>query len=125
VTVPASLQASLMSRLDRLGPAKEVARSARRSPGISPLLLAALVPEKPEAKLDADLRPAHCGGFCCSNRAPPPHASYLFKHRAGAGRSLRYAAAEPRRVLHARIAEILDNSCSQNRREQPELLARH
>ena len=35
LAVPASLHASLMARLDRLGPAKEVAQSGRQSGGSS------------------------------------------------------------------------------------------
>ena len=55
VAVPASLQASLMSRLDRLGPAKDVAQvGAAIGREFPHMLLAALV-RKPKAELDSDL----------------------------------------------------------------------
>jgi predicted ATPase len=55
----------------------------------------------------------------------PPHATYLFKHAlvqdAACGTLLR----EPRRALHARIAETLDGEFAEIAESQPELLARH
>ena len=55
VAVPASLHASLMARLDRLGPAKEVAQiGAVLGREFSHALLAAVV-RKPEAELAASL----------------------------------------------------------------------
>src|SRR5258705_2385817 len=71
VTVPASLQASLMSRLDRLGPAKEVAQvGAAIGRGFSHMLLAALV-RKPEAELDSDLDPLIAAGVLFWHGLPP------------------------------------------------------
>jgi len=55
LAVPASLQASLMARLDRLGPAKEVAQiGAAIGREFSHALLAAVV-HKPEVELGAAL----------------------------------------------------------------------
>jgi predicted ATPase len=55
LAVPASLHASLMARLDRLGPAKEVAQiGAAIGREFSHALLAAVV-RKPEAELDSEL----------------------------------------------------------------------
>src|SRR5262249_52739824 len=55
VAVPASLQASLMSRLDRLGPAKELAQvGAAIGREFPHLLLAALV-QKSATELDSEL----------------------------------------------------------------------
>ena len=55
----------------------------------------------------------------------PPHSSYLFKYAlvqdAADGTLLR----EPRRALHARIAETLENQFAEIVESQPELLARH
>ena len=63
LAVPASLQASLMARLDRLGPAKEVAQiGAAIGREFSHTLLAAVV-HKPEAELGVSARPSHCRRF--------------------------------------------------------------
>jgi hypothetical protein len=54
----------------------------------------------------------------------PPHASYLFKHalvQDAAYGTLR----EPRRALHARIAESIEAHFNDIAESQPELLARH
>ena len=59
LAVPASLHASLMARLDRLGPAKEVAQiGAAIGREFSHALLAAVV-RKPEAELAIGARPSH------------------------------------------------------------------
>src|SRR5262249_4616849 len=77
--VPASLHASLMARLDRLGPAKEVAQiGATRGRGFSHALLAAVV-RKPEAELLSALDRLVAAGLLF-RQGVPPHASYLFKH---------------------------------------------
>jgi hypothetical protein len=54
----------------------------------------------------------------------PPQASYLFKHalvQDAAYGTLR----EPRRALHARIAETLESRFAETAESQPEILARH
>ena len=124
LAVPASLQASLMARLDRLGPAKEVAQiGAAIGREFSHALLAAVV-HKPEAELGAALDRLMAAGLLF-RQGVPPLASYLFKHAlvqdAAYGTSLR----EPRRALHARIAETLENQFAAIAENQPELLARH
>ena len=79
LAVPASLHASLMARLDRLGPAKEVAQvGAAIGREFSHALLAAVV-RKPEAKLGSSLDRLIAAGLLF-RQGVPPHASYLFKH---------------------------------------------
>jgi class 3 adenylate cyclase/predicted ATPase len=124
VAVPASLQASLMSRLDRLGPAKDVAQvGAAIGREFPHLLLAALV-RKPEHELDADLDRLIAAGLLF-RQGIPPHASYLFKHALVQDAAYGTLLREPRRVLHARIAEVLESQFSEIAESQPELLARH
>ena len=124
LAVPASLHASLMARLDRLGPAKETAQiGAAIGREFSHALLAA-VERKPEAELSAALDRLIAAGLLFREGAPP-HATYLFKHAlvqdAAHGAMLR----EPRRALHARIAKILDTQFPELAESEPELLARH
>lgn len=124
VAVPASLQASLMSRLDRLGPAKDVAQvGAAIGREFPHMLLAALV-RKPEAELDADLDRLIAAGLLF-RQGTPPYASYLFKHALVQDAAYSTLLREPRRVLHARIAEILESQFAEIAESQPELLARH
>ena len=79
LAVPASLQASLMARLDRLGPAKEVAQiGAAIGREFSHALLAAVV-RKPEAELESALDRLIAAGLLF-RQGVPPHATYLFKH---------------------------------------------
>jgi predicted ATPase len=79
LAVPASLHASLMARLDRLGPAKEVAQiGAAIGREFSHTLLASVV-RKPEAELAPALNRLVEAGLLF-RQGVPPHASYLFKH---------------------------------------------
>ena len=124
LAVPASLHASLMARLDRLGPAKEVAQiGAAIGREFSHGLLAAVV-GKPEAELTSSLERLNRSGLLFRKGAPP-HATYLFKHalvqEAAYGTLLR----QPRRALHARIAETIESQFADMASSQPDLLARH
>src|SRR5262245_25793250 len=124
VGVPASLHASLMARLDRLGPAKGVAQiGAAIGREFSHALLAAVV-GKPEVELGSALDRLIAAGLLF-RQGVPPHATYLFKHAlvqdAAHGTLLR----KPRCALHARIAETLESQFADVAEHQPELLARH
>ena len=55
----------------------------------------------------------------------PPHASYLFKHALVQDAAYGTLLREPRRALHARIAETLEVSFAEIAENQPELIARH
>ena len=55
----------------------------------------------------------------------PPHASYLFKHALVQDAAYGSLLREPRRALHARIAETLVSQFAEITENQPELLARH
>jgi predicted ATPase len=54
-----------------------------------------------------------------------PHASYLFKHALVQDAAYGMLLREPRRALHARIAETLEDQFAEIAGSQPELLARH
>ena len=124
VAVPASLHASLMARLDRLGPAKEVAQvGAAIGRQFSHALLAAVV-RKPEAELGSALDRLIAAGLLF-RQGVPPHANYLFKHALVQDAAYGTLLREPRRALHARIAETLESQFAEIAENQPELLARH
>jgi class 3 adenylate cyclase/predicted ATPase len=124
VAVPASLHASLMARLDRLGPAKEVAQiGAAISREFSHALLAAVV-RKPEAELQSALDRLIAAGLLF-RQGVPPHATYLFKHALVQDAAYGTLLREPRHALHARIAETLETQFAAIAENRPELLAHH
>jgi predicted ATPase len=55
----------------------------------------------------------------------PPHARYLFKHALVQDAAYGTLLREPRRALHARIAETLESGFADIAENQPEILARH
>ena len=124
LAVPASLHASLMARLDRLGPAKEVAQiGAAIGREFSHALLAAVV-RKPETELQSALNRLVEAGLLF-RQGTPPNATYLFKHALVQDAAYGTLLREPRRALHARIAETLESQFAEIADNQPELLARH
>jgi len=124
VAVPASLHASLMARLDRLGTAKEVAQiGAAIGREFSHALLAGVV-RHPEAELVSALDRLMAAGLLF-RRGLPPHATYLFKHALVQDAAYGTLLREPRRALHARIAETIASEFAEIAESRPELLARH
>ena len=119
LAVPASLHASLMARLDRLGPAKEVAQiGSAIGREFSHALLAA-VARKSEAELGSALDRLIQAGLLF-RQGVPPQASYLFKHALVQDAAYGTLLREPRRALHARIAEALESQFAEIAESQPE-----
>jgi predicted ATPase len=124
LAVPASLHASLMARLDRLGPAKEVAQiGAAIGREFSHALLAS-VARKSEAELGSALDRLIRAGLL-SRQGLPPQASYLFKHALVQDAAYGTLLREPRRALHARIAEAIQSQFAETAESRPEMLAHH
>jgi predicted ATPase len=122
--VPASLHASLMARLDRFGPAREVAQvGAALGREFSHALLSAVV-DKPNPELGSALDRLIAAGLLFRHGVPP-NATYLFKHALVQDAAYGMLLREPRRTLHARIADTLENKFADAANNQPELLARH
>jgi class 3 adenylate cyclase/predicted ATPase len=124
LAVPASLHASLMARLDRLGPAKEIARIGAAIGREFSHSLVAAVAGKPEPELASALMRLIAAGLLFSQGAPP-HANYLFKHALVQDAAYGTLLREPKRALHVRIAETLESQFAEIAERQPELLARH
>ena len=124
VAVPASLHASLLARLDRLGPAKELAQiGAVIGREFSHALLAAVL-RKPDDELQPVVERLMAAGLLF-RQGLPPHATYLFKHALVQDAAYGTLLRDPRRALHARIAETLESQFTEITENQPELLARH
>jgi predicted ATPase len=124
IAVPASLHAYLMARLDRLGPAREVAQiGAAIGREFSHALLAA-VALKDEKALQSALDALTKSGLLFQ-QGVAPNATYLFKHALVQDAAYGTLLREPRRALHAHITKTLESQFPEIADNQPELLARH
>jgi predicted ATPase len=124
LAVPTSLHASLMARLDRLGPAKEVAQIGSAIGREFSHALLASVARKSEAELGLALDRLVQAGLLF-RQGVPPQASYLFKHALVQDAAYGTLLREPRRALHARIAETLERQFAETAESHPEILAHH
>jgi predicted ATPase len=124
LAVPASLHASLLARLDRLGPAKEVAQiGAAIGREFSHTLLAAVV-RMPEAELQNALDRLVQAGLLF-RQGVPPHANYLFKHALVQDAAYGTLLRSRRQHLHGEITSALEDAFPEIVEMQPEILARH
>jgi class 3 adenylate cyclase/predicted ATPase len=124
LAVPASLHASLMARLDRLGPAKEVAQIGSAIGREFSHALLASVARKSEVALGSALEHLVQAGLL-SRQGMPPQASYLFKHALVQDAAYGTMLREPRRALHDRIADALESQFAETAESRPEILAHH
>jgi tetratricopeptide (TPR) repeat protein len=124
LAVPASLHASLMSRLDRLGAAKEVAQIGAAIGREFSHALLAVVARKREAELGSALDRLIAAGLLFP-QGVPPHATYLFKHALVQDAAYGTLLRERRRQLHADIAAAIESHFPEAVRDRPELIAMH
>jgi tetratricopeptide (TPR) repeat protein len=125
LSVPATLHASLMARLDRLGTVpKEVAQIGSVLGREFAYELIDLVAQRDETELQAALGQLSDAGllFC---RGTAPHASYLFKHALVQDAAYSTLLRGRRQQLHARVAAALEQHFTDLVERQPELLAHH
>jgi class 3 adenylate cyclase/predicted ATPase len=125
LAVPATLHASLLGRLDRLGPAaKNVAQvGAAIGRDFSHELLAAAVQLAEPELLEALRRLVEAG--LVFQRGAPPTAEYLFKHALVQDTAYSTLLRGPRQALHRRIAEGLERRFPDLVETRPEILAHH
>ena len=124
-TVPATLHASLMARLDRLGStAKEVLQvGAAIGREFSYGLLAA-VGQWTDWQLRSALGRLVASGLVLQ-RDLPPRASFLFKHALVQDVAYSMLLLGLRRSLHGRIAQALEERFPDAMQAHPETLAHH
>src|SRR6266403_5119034 len=124
-SVPATLNASLIARLDRLGPApKEIAQIGSVLGREFAYELIEPVAQRHERELQAALgRLSDAGLLFC--RGTAPHASYLFKHALVQDAAYGTLLRARRREMHARVAGVLEQHFADLAERQPELLAHH
>jgi class 3 adenylate cyclase/predicted ATPase len=124
LAVPASLHASLMARLDRLGSAREVAQvGAAIGREFSHALLAS-VARQLEPELGSELDHLIAAGLLF-RRGMPPHATYLFKHALVRDAAYGSLLRNQRQQLHALIAAAIETQFPEIVDTQPEWLAQH
>jgi len=124
MAVPASLQDSLMARLDRLSAVKEVTQigAAIGREFTYELLLAV-------TQLSSDALAHAMSQLVAAElvfvRGEPPEATYIFKH--GLLQDAAYASLlrVRRQQLHARIAQAIEEKLPDTPARQPEILAHH
>ncbi|MBV9532350.1 MAG: AAA family ATPase [Bradyrhizobium sp.] len=125
LAVPATLHASLMARLDRLGgPAKEVAQVGATIGREHSHALLAFVTRKPDAELEAALDRLVAAGLLF-RQGLPPHATYLFKHALVRDVAYGSLLRGQRQPLHGRIADVLAEHFPITVEAEPEVLAHH
>jgi DNA-binding response OmpR family regulator/class 3 adenylate cyclase/predicted ATPase len=124
LAVPSTLLDSLTARLDRLGPAKEVAQiGAVIGREFSYQLLAAVVPLSANA-LKAALQRLVASELIFVG-ADLANETYTFKHAIVQDAAYAMLLRQKRQQLHCRVADTLENSFAFMIEAQPELLAHH
>ena len=124
LVVPTSLQDSLMARLDRLAPVRQVAQiGAAIGRAFTYELLAAVAPPI-EGGLEPALDMLTDAGLVF-RRGSPPRATYTFKHALVQDAAYATLLKSRRQQLHARIATAVADHFPEIAENQPEILARH
>jgi predicted ATPase len=123
--IPATLLASLMSRLERLGPcAKEITQIGAAIGREFPYDLLALVARMEDGPLRDGLTALNRAGLLLS-RGMPPYATFLFNHALLQECAYGLLLRERRKELHARIAAALEGHFQDIVKMEPGLLALH
>jgi tetratricopeptide (TPR) repeat protein len=122
--IPATLHDSLMARLDRLGPAKEVIQvGAVIGSDFSYELLHAVHPMA-EADLQRALR-SLTDAELLYVRGIAPEATYQFKHALIRDAAYEALLKSRRKELHLRVARTIDKKFPILKETHPEVFARH
>jgi class 3 adenylate cyclase/predicted ATPase len=124
LAIPSTLQDSLMARLDRLGPVKEVAQIGAVIGRDFDYQLLAAVFSSPEKRLN-DALDRLVESALVFRRGAPPDATYTFKHVLVQEAAYNSLLSSRRQELHARIAQALEEQFPGVAANRPEVLARH
>jgi class 3 adenylate cyclase/tetratricopeptide (TPR) repeat protein len=124
LAVPATLQASLMARLDRITAAKAVAQiGAVFGREFSHSLLSAIANLSEPALVHGLQQLVEAG--LASRRGTPPDVTYTFKHALIRDTAYGMLLRSRRRELHAHAAAALEDLSPELIEQQPELFAHH
>jgi class 3 adenylate cyclase len=123
--VPATLYASLMARLDRLGiEAKQIAQMGAAIGREFSWELLKAVARKPESELQAALDRL-TEAQLVFRRGVLPEGTFLFKHALVRDAAYGSLLRGQRRELQGRIASAIESDFAEVGERQPEILARH
>jgi class 3 adenylate cyclase len=124
VTIPVTLRDSLMARLDRFMPVKEIAQiGAAIGREFSYELIAAVAP-MPQAQLDDSLLRLSESGLAF-RRGTPPDAVYTFKHALVQDAAYDSLLKSRKQELHGKIARVIEQRFPSIKATEPEVLAHH
>jgi predicted ATPase len=124
LAIPSTLHDSLLARLDRLAPVREVAQiGACIGRAFGHELLAAVAPLGDNELQDALAQ--LCAAELVFCRGTPPEATYTFKHALVQDAAYRSLLRGRRQQLHARIVEVLEQDFPDTCETEPEVLAQH
>src|SRR4051812_22063919 len=124
VTIPATLRDSLMARLDRFMPVREVAQiGAAIGREFSYEMIEAVAP-MPQAQLDDALVRLRESGLAF-RRGTPPDAVYIFKHALVQDAAYDSLLKRRRQQLHGKIARVIEQRFPNIQTTEPEVLAHH
>jgi len=124
LAIPATLQDSLMARLDRLAPVREIAQiGAAIGREFSYSLVLALV-GRDESALTHGLAQLEQAGLVF-RRGEPPDAVYSFKHALVRDAAYESLLKSRRQQLHGQIARALEQGFADIVASQPEIVAQH
>ncbi len=124
LTIPATLQDSLMARLDRLVTAKGLAQQAAVIGRQFSFELLQAVSQLDEAMLQHELGRL-VEAELVYQRGLPPHATYTFKHALIQDAAYQSLLRRTRQQYHQNIAQVLVEHFPETAETQPELLAHH
>ena len=125
IQVPATVQAVLAARIDRLPPEEKWLLQTAAVIGMEvPLALLQAIAELPEEALHRGLAHLQAAEFLYETRLFPEHA-YTFKHALTHEVAYRGLLQERRRVLHTHIVEALETLAGDRLVDQVERLADH
>src|SRR5262249_12577108 len=122
LAIPLTLRDSLMARLDRFAPVKEIAQiGAAIGREFSWELIAAVAPHA-KLRLEAALAHLTASGLAFQ-QGTPPDAVYTFKHALVQDAAYDSLLRQRRQGLHAKIAKVIEERWPNTEDTEPELLA--
>ena len=124
LAIPATLQDSLMARLDRLATVREVAQLGATLGREFPYELIQAVSPLDEASLQRDLARL-VEAELLYQRGQPPQARYIFKHAMIQEAAYQSLLKSRKQQYHRRIAQVLEERFPETRETHPELVAHH
>ncbi len=125
IQVPATVQAVLAARIDRLPPAeKHLLQSAAVIGKDVPLMLLEAITEEPDDELRRRLTHLQAAEFLYETSLFP-ESEYTFKHALTLEVAYESLLRESRRVLHERVLDALERLYADRVAEKVELLAHH